>query len=44
MPMAHLKEFCAVADRHSASFELKTLPLGEKMALLPVPKKEVFSR
>jgi L-ascorbate metabolism protein UlaG (beta-lactamase superfamily) len=44
MTMAHFKEFCAVADRHSASFELKTLPLGEKTAILPVPKKEVFPR
>ena len=38
------REFCAVADRHRDSFELKTLPLSEKVAILPVPKKKVFPR
>jgi len=43
LPTAHFREFCAVADKHSDSFELKTLPLGEKVAILPVPKKEEIS-
>jgi len=33
-----------MADRHRDSFELKTLSLGEKAVILPVPKKEVFPR
>lgn len=41
---AQFREFCAVADKHRDRFELKTLPLGEKVAIFPVPKKEVFSR
>lgn len=36
LPSAHFREFCAVADKYSDSFELKTLPLGEKMAILPI--------
>ena len=44
LPAAHFREFCAVADRHRDSFELKTLPLSEKVAILPVPKKKVFPR
>jgi L-ascorbate metabolism protein UlaG (beta-lactamase superfamily) len=43
LPTAHFMEFCAMADKHSDSFDLKTLPLGEKVTILPVPKKEVFS-
>jgi L-ascorbate metabolism protein UlaG (beta-lactamase superfamily) len=44
LPTAQFREFCAVADRHRDSFELKTLSLGEKAVILPVPKKEVFPR
>ncbi len=44
LPTVHFREFCAVADSYSDSFELKTLPLGEKVAILPVLKKEVFPR
>lgn len=36
LPTAHFREFCAVADRHRDSFELKTLSLGEKAAILPI--------
>jgi hypothetical protein len=36
LPMVHFREFCAVADRHRDSFELKTLSLGEKAAILPI--------
>ena len=41
---AHFREFCAAADRHSACFELKTLPLGKEVTILPVPQKEVSPR
>jgi hypothetical protein len=44
LPTAHFREFCTMADRHSDRFEFKTLPLGEKVAILPLPKKEVFPR
>jgi len=43
LPTAHFREFCTVADKHSDSFELKTLPLDEKVAILPVPKKKDIS-
>jgi L-ascorbate metabolism protein UlaG (beta-lactamase superfamily) len=33
------KEFLSVANRHHDRFELKTLPIGEKAAILPVKKK-----
>lgn len=42
LPTAHFGEFCAEADKHSDRFELKTLPLGEKVTILPVPRKKVF--
>lgn len=32
---AHFKEFCAVADRHSDSYRVETLPLGKAVRLLP---------
>ncbi len=35
---ANFREFCAVADRHRDSFELKTLSLGEKTTILPAKK------
>jgi L-ascorbate metabolism protein UlaG (beta-lactamase superfamily) len=35
LPTAHFREFCAVADRYRDSFELRTLSLGEKTAILP---------
>jgi L-ascorbate metabolism protein UlaG (beta-lactamase superfamily) len=44
LPSAHFREFCAVADMHSDSFELKTLPLGEKVAILPVVSKAISVR
>jgi hypothetical protein len=44
LPTAQFREFCAVADRHRDSFELKTLSLGEKAVIFPVPKKKVFPR
>jgi L-ascorbate metabolism protein UlaG (beta-lactamase superfamily) len=39
LPTVRFKEFLKAADRHSASFELKTLPIGEKVAILPVKEK-----
>ena len=44
LPTAHFREFCAMADKHSDSFELKTLPLGEKVAILPVVSKAISVR
>lgn len=38
LPTAHFREFCAAADEHSDRFHLKTLPLGEKATILPLPK------
>jgi len=35
---AHFREFCASADKYSDRFQLKTLPLGEKTRILPVPQ------
>jgi len=44
LPSAHFREFCAVADKHSDSFELKTLPLGETVTILPVVSKAISVR
>ena len=41
---AHFQEFCAVANKHSDRFELKTLPLGEKVVILPVISKAISVR
>jgi L-ascorbate metabolism protein UlaG (beta-lactamase superfamily) len=38
LPTVRFKEFLKAAYRHRASFELKTLPIGEKVAILPVKK------
>lgn len=32
---AHFREFCAKADRHGGSYGVKTIPLGEKVTILP---------
>ena len=39
LPGVHLREFLTAADRHSSSFELKILSVGEKAAILPLQKK-----
>jgi L-ascorbate metabolism protein UlaG (beta-lactamase superfamily) len=36
LPGVRLWEFLTVADRHSSSFELKILPIGKKVAILPL--------
>ncbi len=38
LPTVKFKEFLRVADRYRASFELKTLSIGEKVAILPIKK------
>jgi L-ascorbate metabolism protein UlaG (beta-lactamase superfamily) len=40
MPGARLKEFFAVAGRYHKHFTLRVLPVGEKTAILPVPKDD----
>lgn len=40
LPGLKLKEFLAEAEKHRQSFELKTLPIGEKTAILPLKAKE----
>ena len=39
LPSVRFKEFLSVANRHHNRFELKTLTIGEKTAILPVKKK-----
>jgi L-ascorbate metabolism protein UlaG (beta-lactamase superfamily) len=41
LPTAHFRE---LADKHSDRFELKTLPLGEKVAILPAVSKAISVR
>ncbi|MCE5212373.1 MAG: MBL fold metallo-hydrolase [Deltaproteobacteria bacterium] len=40
LPGLKLKEFLAEAEKHRQSFELKTLSIGEKTAILPLKAKE----
>lgn len=40
LPGIKLKEFLAEAEKHRQSFELKTLSIGEKTAILPLKSQE----